>query len=1150
MDQRMRFMRLGTGLVRMVVVATATLAILLVCFSIYQYSQLDPELHKPNARSPRQLGTSADAAEAPEPEGSPGVRVRDTLIGDGREVSLSLYRPEGTEAFGEIAFHKWEPVEGSPDELLVLSPEIRLRTKDGHGIRVTGERAALEGNYGHGLNVRRGRLSGEVLIEYDRLTDKEREALPPEQRKELDPAQIVQIKLDTLDFDLEYSKVSAPTGGVHLTARDVDFRAGDMEIRFNEDEGRVEYLRIARGGRLEMRDLSGQLGMSLPTAGVKPQQRATLVEWLRTTVQAALDAQQTAEPIQAATPTTTQKMETEDGTPVFTPGDGQRDRPSRPQRYFARFEKDIEAEQWVGQQARSRLQADALDILRTLSNEDRDRVRSTSQAPATEDQPETSAPQERVLLEWSGRLTVEAVEQDDQRWAEDLEGRIIATGSPVRISNPEGNATCAELKLDPQDSTVWMTGAEADPVIVRSTGQGTITGMEAYTQRDEDKLFIRVTGPGTLTRGSDTAFAETGSTGTLQDQEQPLIVDFADRLEVHGHFATRRRIDFTGRISSQEYRLLDNAHFLGGVAMQQGATSLDADTLDLVFESEGPRHDGQQTIRSVVARGNVAMKQGDDRLNASEIELALTTDRHGKVVPLTAIATTDVEAVQDQRTIRAADKLIVDFEMVSRPAPPFDAVKAHARAVEAGVDVAHVDWEARRAEHESKLKREAGVKRLQAFGEVSVADPAQSLDLNAHELDCTVTNGREIDKALVKGTQTHPASVHLDTLTVAGQEIDLNVPDQWAHVPGAGRLSFRSQKDLDGRKVDTPVPISIEWQDWMKYQGRENRAVFAGKVHAYSRNTTEFDCKQLLVEFDDSADASGGESRQQDWWIFQEMVDSVGQGGSKRDSRVAGGFSKEPAYMLATGNAVALTSETDPSSGALKSRARLAGPQLSVNLRHDVSKMLIEGGGTLLLEDFRPADQSAQADTYAERGLFDIEEGSGPSKTLIKWQEFMWYDFSIDQTRFEGGVVLKHFSGIGLQRALGEISGSAAVAGPGRSTFLSCDVLTADFLSREERSYRSRSRRMGRLSAAQLGQFQASGSVEIRDETEGLTVSAGRVVYERGRDLLAIYGTPQRRAQIVVQKPGELPKHVQTERMFYDLKQGTIEAKGTGVTGR
>ena len=47
----------------------------------------------------------------------------------------------------------------------------------------------------------------------------------------------------------------------------------------------------------------------------------------------------------------------------------------------------------------------------------------------------------------------------------------------------------------------------------------------------------------------------------------------------------------------------------------------------------------------------------------------------------------------------------------------------------------------------------------------------------------------------------------------------------------------------------------------------------------------------------------------------------------------------------------------DPQTGKLQSRSRISGPKLTVDLRPEVSKMLIEGTGYLQLEDFREKPQ-------------------------------------------------------------------------------------------------------------------------------------------------------------------------------------------------
>jgi len=91
---------------------------------------------------------------------------------------------------------------------------------------------------------------------------------------------------------------------------------------------------------------------------------------------------------------------------------------------------------------------------------------------------------------------------------------------------------------------------------------------------------------------------------------------------------------------------------------------------------------------------------------------------------------------------------------------------------------------------------------------------------------------------------------------------------------------------------------------------------------------------------------------------------------------------------------------------------------------------------------------------------------------------------------------------------------------------------------------------MGRLSSDRLRQFQASGSVILQDQVEGLSVTADSVIYERPRQILAISGTKQRKATIITQKPGKLPNQVTTERLFYNLATGKLELVQTTVKGQ
>ena len=188
--------RRASGIVRTLVVASATLAILLVCFSMYQFSQLEqkrPAQPKPRLPAPR---TEASLREL-----STDKTQGDTdggIIGPGRDIKLTIYSREGQQARLEIEVHDWTPKPGASNEFILVEPIARMRTKDGNAVRITARRGILEARRhgGGSLDPQRGRLTGGVLIEFDRLTGEQRAALPEELRSPPDPSQIIRVETE------------------------------------------------------------------------------------------------------------------------------------------------------------------------------------------------------------------------------------------------------------------------------------------------------------------------------------------------------------------------------------------------------------------------------------------------------------------------------------------------------------------------------------------------------------------------------------------------------------------------------------------------------------------------------------------------------------------------------------------------------------------------------------------------------------------------------------------------------------------------------------------------------------------------------------------------------------------------------------------
>ncbi len=1137
--------RRASGIVRTLVVASSTLAILLVCFTIYQATQIDPDAKtSATATGPQAAQELADLDAGPEDDRGVAFGKEKLRIGHGRDITLTLYAPEGKQSRGEIHVREWKPVEGKTNEFLITSPVIQLRTKSGNNIRVTAERGVIETSRraSGAPDPQRGRLTGQVVIEIDRRTDEDRAKLPEELRDKPDPASIIRVEMEELHFDVEYAKVVIP-GRLHISASDVELIAADLIVRFNEAENRVEHLRIDRGEKLVLIQRSDDTGSALPGMTAAVERKVTLADMLRATIEKRL-AQQAAR--EAETRLRAEKEEpveaAEDEPPSFVPEAPQKRKPKPPGKYFARFEGDIDATRYQGDTIVARLQADVLEILRDFKPEDRQRMREQASPAGTADGGGASpVTRERVVLNWTGRLVVEAIDLEDERASGTERAKITAVGSPVRLSHQGGatDATCSRLTFDPDEGEALLFGDDQNLVVVRSADHGVLKGMEITSRRDGDRMHTVIQGPGVLLHGVDGVGVEEDSLGTT--------IEFKDRLELLGRFQTQTRIDFTGTLSRKEQRILERAVFTGGVEMRQGDTHIGADSLTAHMGAGQRRRGDTPAIERLEGRGHVVMRREEDRLTCRDIDVRLATDRDGRVTPLIATATGDVTAIQGSRTIHAQDELIIDFETVLRAPPPFDVVKAHAAAIEAGEDITTVDWEARHRAYESKEQTALGVKRLRAFGAVTIEDHTQKLEVSCGQLDCAVVDGERISKATVIGPEDRPAFVRLGMMSVRGKRIVLDVPNQWADVPGAGGMTFQSRKDLNGRKLDEPIPIKIEWRDRMRYLGRENRAFFEGQVHAVSKEDTKFDCDRLVVEFDDVVNGERAEERA-DWWIFQDMADRLKTKPDSGSSLTSSEFLKEPAHIVATGQARAETSEFDAVTGALKSRALLSGPKLSVNLRKGASKMIIEGQGTLLLEDLRPAAGSADKGRPSA-SLLAIDRDDGPSITLVSWQDLMLYDFSLDQTRFEGDVELKHFSGERYDVLRGQRADAPNEELTGRQTFLKCDVLTIDFLRRTRKTSLDNNRR-GRISADRLKQFQASGSVTLEDLSLGLWLSADRLTYERDRDLLVIRGTLNQPAKINRQDADGSHTAAEATILFYNIKTQKIEGTGLRVRGR
>ncbi len=1146
----------ASSTVRTLIVASSTLAIVGVCFGIYQLSQPQPEpVDRP--APPSRLPSIDDlTVKMEDPAGAPAVKIGGGRVGPGEKVRFSIYGERGDRARAEISMQSWTPVKGVPNKFDVVGPEVRLLTASGNAIKAVAKRGVLEtrGKIGGDLDVRRGSLNGDVVIEIDRLSEDDRAKLPENVRHKIDPSQLIRIECDEILFDREYAKVTI-NGPFVLSARDARVQTADVEVRFNESAGRIDSCRIGAGGRIELSRLPDSDAFRVPGFDQDSTRTTNLSDWLSDTVQSVLAARQELVAQKQVQPSG-------EDVPVFggesTQADSTTVKPA--QRYRALFSGAIVVRQLMDGIQQSELLADDLEVLRDFSRQDRNRLGANPAASPDADSntavKSKQSPSESVVIAWKDRLMIQAVVvQEGGGQEEGAEGgaaevdRISATGSPVTITSGQGLARCGELDFTPGNAEVVLTGTPEKAARIKMFGRGLVIGREIRFRQVLDKVFLNVAGPGRLLRD---AIPEQGESASEEASDSmPAAIEFAERMVVEGSVITDTLLHLSGEVSQRKIRVIDHAVFTGRSTLRDSNTELSADRLEVSFSTQRSSSGTIQAYDRLEGRGRVIMTQGDDRMTCDEIDVVLDTDA-GKPVPRRVVARGQVNAQQGTRSIRCEEELIVDFAVIERALGPFDPVSAYHKAAEAGREIHAIDWREVRLAHEAKRKTHIVATHLNARRGVEILDPSQQLDVSADRVDCDVKSGRTISTAEIVGLEDQAASVRLGELTVIGQKIQLDAEHQNADVPGEGMMTFLSRKDLDGAMLDEPMPITIAWGQSMRYRSDSSEAEFFGGVHAASKSGSTFDSDHLMVEFDEVAVANAGRPPRPNWWIFSYLTDHLsgddGRGGTGIDRM---GFNKEPAYLIATGHAKVITKELDETGTLLKSRAMITGPRLSVNLREGVSKMLIEEAGSLLLEDFRPADANPKPVPQSDKAFFELGARAGPSKTLIHWDNMMWCDFATRVARFEGDVDLKHFSGRELVKRFGGDTEQESLEGaPGRATFLTCDKLTATFAGESGLRSQDGESRIGGLSGTALSSFQSEGHVKLVDETEGLIVQGAHLGYDRIRELLTVYGNERSPASFIQQRPGRLPRKAFARRFLYNTATRSLSASEVHYEGR
>ncbi len=1110
-------------LVRSAVLAIASLGLAIALYVIYQYSETrstplavasptpQPVPAQPDNVQPDKVQPSPTPQAASKPAES-RIRIGGQsvpLSGSKGQSSHEIYDETGR-VQARINYSSWEPTGEDSTEFKATNLTISFFPPNGQRIRVTGDEAIVSCKFLHSKTPDpvSGHLIGNVHILIDRLSTEQRAALSEELRDSDDESRHIELVMEEIFFDREYARIETQ-GEFSITSAEATLKGKGLSLRYNELDSRLEELTITEGKLIELRGMGDRFAIQLPSSENEISEKADMPE--STAIAAHSVKKSPTSSINTNASQETAQLPVieldERKTPTVRPTD----------EYKAVFAENVQVTQFIKDEQVGHLSAEILEFVFDFGQRERELARQNpteNESDETEAAP-TKAPDfsdlkdDRILLTWSGSLSVTSKRTGEFKTEQEQRVHITASGSPVRITAPQREIECERLVFENEKKTVQLFGSPDSPAHVASADMGELWGTEILLNRDQGKAFAR--GPqGRLLISKTTGFSDTRVIPSSRSENQEQDTEFEIRFdnEVNAAF-TEVELTSTDKTGKPKKRqVLKNAVFSGNVNMLRGKEHIRCDRVDLYFDLS---EDNRLYPTDAQAFGNVIVSQGN-------------------------------------RFISARDRMVVDLEMSEVEKEPFNLARARQIAVAKGKNPDTLDWKSIRENYELKKEYRPGLSRLQAFGEVEVSDPDQELEINCESLDCVFAQGSQISSGLVTPTTGESVYIALGEFSIASPApIPFDVTGQETHVDGPGRMTFLSEQDIDGKRLDTPMLVSVQWQNRMAFDGPKNEAVFAGKVHIETEEST-YDCDNLRVDFADTPDRTQDipaldSQRDSKWWIFEPLI-ARATGKKQKDKgldfKPAGkSFNKDPVYLYATGNVVAMYSKLDETTDRLKNRIRMSGPTMAIDLTDDY--LLIDGQGNLLIEDYSKPATSSNHDTgksEQDRQLspFGRSLGNEPSQTFIAWMKSMSYRHKINVVEFDKDVQLVHRTGTKMKLAEKLLSEKelAASSDEGREATLNCRSLVVKF----ERKDENKSEGAGRMSGTEVSAFNASGNVYFFDS--GISAIANQITYNREDNLLQILGSENNPAQLFDQR--KRFNSLKGPRFYWDRSTNRIKA--------
>ncbi len=859
-------------------------------------------------------------------------------------------------------------------------------------------------------------------------------------------------------------EILTTTGPIHIRSDRLDFDGQGMQLAYNREAKRIDYLRFDTGKQVIVRGVGSKalaFASPLDNTATKP----------------ALPSAASSRPAQTQLAATKPAATNKSALAAAT--------------YRMSFGQDVAAtvmlKQRDGKLAESSFSANRLYVtfLAAGSNKDSTTTRSataTATAPAEDkppvtlqvvESPEPIAPAkvDDLTVSWVGPMEMRPA-AEPLTDSKDIRLEAIGTADkPVRVQSPQVTVAAGHIFYDGGTQKVLIKSEDYKKIVL-SSPKGNVECLEAAIDQVTNKIAL--TGPGTLASKSESGDTVNSLTWKHIDVDLASVLDPEDP-------------------EKKKTTLIPAHAVIQGIALlsekvnKTARTTFSSDLLDVTFANVIDGKKQSQPPQHILATGNVVterksadkttgkIEDGDSGgIQTQRLEFLTTWPDHSKAPvfsqmladgnvtawqlttkddfggsPASAPAPARGEAVKPTRRSLTAPRLVADLipkPPATRPATLPAGAVAVATATAPISDLASMgDFDV------THFTASGGVR-------VEIASPTRPVIATALNIEGVPTGDKQTTTLTsAGGNPADMVKILVGKNSIEGRVVDLvQVPDPKDIKKKVGMINVRS----GGTFVYVPnnpnsknPPMQVTWRDTMQFDQTTLRAVFEGHPIAQMRegasgtalnNDSRLEAeKRLTIQLKPAADkaaaaapGTGPASRSDPFDLALELDWMLAEGSAE-----ARGAKYDADGKLVTSMSVSVK---DPVDANNKPTGQLAQLRYSETLR----TLDIPGPGAMVVMDLRPEKAPATQPGTATQPDKQSETPRGNSN--FQWAKSFHYDAQSGKVTFDGDVyyIFQPLKPLKLEAAFGPSkSATRPATAPGKpeSVYMHTEQLVATF---------------------------------------------------------------------------------------------------------